>query len=103
MTNEDPRQVQSLSSNFLLLQATQWVLRTANDTNVGARVLALENLVVWKALQANLLQAEPANETAVVGMASALQQFNPYWHFLEKVQLLESFCMASGTSALTIS
>lgn len=54
---------------MLVVQATQWVLRAANDTNVAARVLALENLVVWKALQANLLLPIPANETAVVGKA----------------------------------
>ena len=48
-------------------QATQWVMRQGNVTNVAGRIFALESVGVWQALQANLREQEPADETAVVG------------------------------------
>ena len=48
-------------------QALQWSLRNRSDTNVAPRVIALQSVSVWKALQANAMQDDPLNETAIVG------------------------------------
>lgn len=50
------------------LQATQWVIRVSNATNLATRIFALTSLGIWQALAANEELPNPADRTAVTGV-----------------------------------